>query len=371
MKIGLNLLFVNSKLFGGSVTYAKALIENLSKIDTENQYYIFLNKDAYDFDFNYGPNFQKVLIPFHFRNVIFRYFWEQFIFPFYLFKYKLDILHSLGYIGPMYPPVKKHIASILDLNYIGHKQYMSKFRRLSLSFFIPLMAKRADHIITISEFSKNDIHKYLNIPLSKITVTHLAGRPRTEIDAAQLNEVRQQYGIKKNYIVSFSSTQLHKNIERLIKAFAKIKDQIDHDLVLVGYLPAGSTWEQLISAENLKERVIITGFVPHNHVMPLLAGAKLFVFPSLYEGFGLPLLDAQSAGVPVISSNAGSLPEVGGPNVTYFDPHSIDDMAAKMLTAANPEKNNTDAINHGYENITKFSWEKTAADTFKVYQQYQ
>lgn len=368
MKIGLNLLFINSKLPGGSVTYAKSLIENLSKIDRVNQYYIFLSKNAYNFDFNEGYNFKKILIPFNFKNVFVRYFCEQLIFPFYLIKYKLDILHSLGYVGPLFPPVNAHIASILDLNYIGHKQYMTKFRRIALSIFIPLVAKKVQHIVTISEFSKNEINKYLNVPNDKITVTHLASRDRAEIYDNFREAVAAKYNIKGNYIASFTSTHLHKNIERLILAFESIKDKIDQDLVLIGFLPDDSNLNKLISSKDLGKRIIITGFVPDEHVMPLLSGAKLFVFPSLYEGFGLPLLDAQAAGVVAISSNAASLPEVGGRHVTYFDPTSVEGIASAMLMGLSAKKENI--IKQGYENIAKFSWEKTAIETLNVYNKF-
>lgn len=365
MRIGLNLLFINSKLPGGSVTYAKLLIENLSKIDRINQYYIFLSKNAYNFNFNEGENFKKILIPFSFKNVFARYFYEQLLFPFYLIQHKLDILHSLGYVGPLFPPVSVHIASILDLNYIGHKQYMSRFRRIALSIFIPLVAKKVQHIITISQFSKNEINKYLKVSNDKITVTHLASRDRVEIEDGVRKAVIARYNIKRNYITSFTSTHLHKNIERLIRAFETIKDKIDQDLVLIGFLPDDSNLNKLITSTDLSKRIIVTGFVPEDHVMPLLSGAQLFVFPSLYEGFGLPLLDAQAAGVVAISSNTASLPEVGGRYVTYFDPTSVEDMANAMLMGLSAKKENI--IKRGYENITKFSWEKTAIETLNVY----
>ena len=365
-KIGLNLLYMHQKFTGGSTTYAVNLIKELSKIDSANKYIIYINKDCIKLPFKVGPNFKVRVIPFRNKNVFIRYFWEQAIFPFLLIRDRLNLLHSPGYVGPVFCPVP-HIVSILDLNYKRHKESMSLSKRILLGLMVEIMSKLSKHIITISNFSKKEIIKVLNIKEHKITVTLLSGSndDHSSNESVNLNQI---YKINSKYIIAFGGYSAHKNMPGLIAAFKPIADKVsDLQLVLVGNQHNNSELQEKINNLNLNGRVIFTGFVPDAHVLLLLQKSLLFVFPSFYEGFGIPLLDAQSVKVPIASSNAGSLPEVGGSGALYFDPNNTTQMTDTITNILENPQLSENLIKQGCLNREKFHWAVTAEQTLSCY----
>lgn len=367
-RIGINLLFINPKVLGGSFVYAKNLIEEISKIDKTNYYVIYLNKESQKLKFNIDTNFEIRVLNFNYTSVYLRYFWEQFILPFYLLKDKIDLIHSLGYVTPILTPVRK-VVSILDINYKGHTNNMKFSKRILLGTMVYFSARLSNKIITISEFSKHQIIKHTNSKSDKIKVTLLSGSSDGN-SSSDITEklIKSKYKINTDYMICFSSSSPHKNIVKLIESIEDVViNRSDLKLVLVGYVN-DKTFDA-ITRLKLKDSVIATGFVPDEDVNPLISYAKLFIFPSLYEGFGIPLLDAQSCGVAVVSSNAGSLPEVGGPETYYFDPKSkvsIHNAVSKVISLVD-ENNAHGLINYGLANRRKFSWRKTAEETLDVY----
>ncbi|SDJ32393.1 Glycosyltransferase involved in cell wall bisynthesis [Pedobacter sp. ok626] len=370
-RIGINLLYINPKLAGGSVTYALKLIKEISRLDSTNEYVIYLNKDCKDFDFEVGSNFSVRVLNFGYSSVYRRYLWEQIILPYYVFIDKIDLLHSLGYVTPIVSTAKK-IVSILDINYKGHENNMSKHKRFLLGFMVELSAKVSKKIITISEFSKRQIVLHTNTKPNKIVVTLLSGSSDVINNQYEPSElIFKRYNIKLPYIIAFSSPSPHKNIPKLIDAFEVISNKIpDLSLVLVGHRHKSENLKQIIDEKKLGNKVLFTGFVPDQDVEPLISNAKTFVFPSLYEGFGIPLLDAQVCKVPVASSNAGSLPEVGGDAVRYFNPNKSEEIAEVLLSILENEMISTKLIEAGLENRRRFSWSQTAKQTLDVYKEY-
>lgn len=156
--IGINLLYMNRRLSGGSITYGINLVNELIKLDTINNYIIYVNKDCTDLPILTSLNFKVKVIPFYNKVVYVRYFWEQILFPFYLLKDNLDVLHSLGYVGPVLCPTK-HIVSILDLNYRRHAESMSFSKKILLGSMVKFMSIFSNKIVTISEFSKKKLQK--------------------------------------------------------------------------------------------------------------------------------------------------------------------------------------------------------------------
>ena len=368
MRIGLNLLFIRSSTTGGSATYAVNLVNALSKIDKTNNYIVYLNKNCRELPLILGKNFIKKIIPFSSTNPIKRLFLEQFIFPLYFLNDNLNILHSLGYHGPILSTCS-HFVSILDLNFIRHKQ-MSKIHSLFLGIMVKIMTKTAKHIITISEFSKKEIIQNLNVSQQKVSTTLLSGSSDKKNILNNIN-IRKIYNIKNKYIIAFGSNGTHKNIDQLICAFNEIrKTNSDFQLVLVGYQHKASILRTLVNDLNLNEEVIFTGFVPFKHIFSLISNSNLFVFPSFYEGFGIPLLDAQACAIPVASSNAGSLPEVGGDGCKYFNPANIHDMICTIKNIIDNPKIANKLINNGIINRTRFSWKLTARETLNCYLKY-
>ncbi len=368
-RIGINLLFINPKLAGGSVTYAKKLLSSIALIDTKNEYYIYIHQDCDESDFEFGENFNVKVLPFSYSSVYKRYFWEQFILPFYFKKSKIDIVHSLGYVSPILTPVIK-IVSILDINYRGHGLQMNFFKRLLLGLMVNLSARVSKKIVTISFFSKDQIVKYTNVDPNKIIVTYLSGSNDVPFKDKSISQsVLRKYKIFDPYIIAFSSPSPHKNIENLLYAFKiLLVKNTNLKLLLVGHQNKSGSLIEVIKNEGLMNSVIFTGYVPDEEVNPLIAGAKVFVFPSRYEGFGIPILDAQMCQVPIASSNAGSLPEVGGKKISYFNPENPNEMADSISDFFEDHKYTEETIIAGMTNRSLFSWEKTAKETIMIYQ---
>lgn len=369
-RIGINLLYINPKLAGGSVTYALKLLKEISILDKQNQFVIYINKECENINFNVGSNFTIRVLKFEYSSVYLRYFWEQFILPFYVFKDKIDLLHSLGYVTPLFTTAKK-VVSILDINYKGHSNNMSAIKRFLLGSMINLSAKFSKKIITISDFSKKQIVEYTKANSNKVIVTLLSGSSDIfYTENLTSASIFKRYNIDNKYIIAFSSPSPHKNIEGLIVAVEEIfKNTPNLKMVLVGHQNKSQNLKNSIQKHKLSKNIIFTGFVPDEDIEPLLSNAELFVFPSLYEGFGIPLLDAQACRVPVVSSNAGSLPEVGGDAVLYFNPENIIDMRNAISKVLEDDSFANDIVEKGLENRLKFSWKKTALETLAVYEE--
>jgi glycosyltransferase involved in cell wall biosynthesis len=364
--IGINLLYMNRRFSGGSITYGINLVNELIKLDTINNYIIYVNKDCKDLPILTSPNFKVKVIPFYNKVVYVRYFWEQILFPFYLLKDNLDVLHSLGYVGPVFCPTK-HVVSILDLNYKRHSESMSFSKKILLGSMVKLMSIFSNKIITISEFSKNEIAEGLKVKENKITVTHLSGSNDNHKNESTL-DIKPLYNIQSDYIIAFGSPSSHKNIIGLISAFSNVnKKYNDIILLLVGHQHNNNELQDYIVSLNLKGKVQFTGFVPDEHIFPLISASKLFVFPSFYEGFGIPLLDAQSARTPVACSNAASLPEVGRDGALYFNPYDTVEMESVMMKILQDDLLRENLIKKGSINRSGFSWKITAEKTLECY----
>lgn len=363
MLVALNLLYLIPGVVGGTETYARSLIRALAEEDDENEYVVYVSREAADLDVTPGPNFRRVVCPVVAMRRAERYTWEQAALPIQLMRDKPDLVHSLGYVSPLAARCPQ-VVTVHDVNFLGHKGRRTPLGRAVVRFFVERTVRRAERVITDSEFSRGEIRRLLGVPDSKLRVIHLAGRDLSNVSGGDRvpEAVRN---LDRPYVLAFSSLSAHKNIPRLITAFARISHLVPHSLVLIGHLPEKSAARDAMQAAG--DRVVFTGYIPDDEVDALMRTASLFAFPSLYEGFGLPVLDAQHAGVPVACSSAGALPEVAGEGAVIFNPLSVDDMAEslkKSLLDLELRERLTDA---GFANARQFSWSSTARETIEVY----
>ncbi|GIK74003.1 MAG: glycosyl transferase family 1 [Chloroflexota bacterium] len=367
MRVGINLLYLLPGIVGGTETYARGLLHGLALLDSGHEFVVFVNRTADQWPIP-GGSFVRVICPVDGSNRRQRYAFEQFRLPFMLREHHVDLVHSLGYVGPIMSPCPA-VVTIPDTNYIDLASSIPARRRFPLRIFSTIAAKRASSVITISDFSRQQIIKLLGLPQNKIVVTRLApqlGILKTLNDLDSCN-IQSCYNIERSYIVAFGGGAIHKNIPRLLQAFAQIAGKIDHQLVLIGHLPPDYNVDVLEKTPGLLSRVVTTGYVPSDHIGPLLRHADLFVMPTLYEGFGLPVLEAQQAGTVVACSTAGSLPEVAGAGAAFFDPLSVDSMAEIIFRCIVDSELRARLYQEGQENLKRFSWEKTAKETLAVY----
>jgi alpha-1,3-rhamnosyl/mannosyltransferase len=238
---------------------------------------------------------------------------------------------------------------------------------------IPAVARRASVVVTVSESARRDIHSYLDLPRERVRVIHEGINPRFQVehDEEAMARIRGLYGISYPYVLSVGTVEPRKNHSGLIGAFAQLimQERMPHHLVIVG--PRG--WKesgllQVMRTCGVAERIHFLGYVPEAHLPSLYQGADAFAFPSWYEGFGLPVLEALASGVPTLISHDPALCEVAGAGTTLIaDPASVDDMAAgihRLLTDA-PLRQRLTAL--GRRRASQFSWERCATETFAVY----
>jgi len=366
MRIGLNLLYLLPDRVGGTETYASGLLHGLAQINQRNEFIVFVNQESARWPLPEAPNFTRVICRVWANSRSRRYFFEQVNLPGLLKQYAIDIVHSLGYIAPLLASCDS-IVTVHDLNYRAFGHWMTQIRKFALEFFVKQSVLRASRVITVSEFSRREISKAFNLPLERITTTYEAPRILAEFtnDESYISTVRHQLKIRSPYILAFSSQSPNKNIPRLLQAFAQARDRyaLKHQLVIVGYCPSQN------GSPSLSDAILFTGYLSNSALHAVLVGAQMLVFPSTYEGFGLPILEAMANGVPVVCSNQASLPEVGGEAAVFFDPFSVEDIAKKIAQVASNTQLQHELRQKGFENVKHFSWEKTARETMRVYEQ--
>ncbi len=361
MRIGLNLLYLLPGIVGGTETYASGLLQGLAAADRDNDYLVFVNAESTFWPIPDAPNMYRIVCPVRATNRFQRLAYEQLAMPGLADGHRLDVLHSLGYVAPLRLPCPG-VVTIHDMNTKGHGRCMGRGKRLILAFMVRLSAMRSSRVITVSEFSKQEITTHLRLAPDKVTVVHEAPlvADRTADNAGP--------GAEKPYLLTFASLSPHKNIPRLIQAFALLAPTIPHQLVLAGHVPMDGAIRQAIADQNLTGRVQLTGWLPRKEVEDLLAKADAFVFPSMYEGFGLPVLEAQAQDTMVICSNKGALPEVAGEGAAFFNPESPQDMAETIRLCLFDPVLRQRLRQAGARNLSRFSWTTAACETLAVYE---
>ena len=318
-----------------------------------------------------SPDINFITIPIvdnvSFKNKLYAHAYEQLILP-VLMLFKRGICHRTSNIGVPFLCLTPYIITIHDIiPVLMPEHYLkSSFRRIWFGMRQWWAVKASAHIITDSACSKKDLLKKYRVAESKISVIPLGVDPcYAPQKASDIQSVCNRYYIHKKYILSIGGEEYRKNNRRLIEAFQILKSRykIPHKLVIVGKHRNDSAGFDLDSSD-----IILTGFVGETDLPALYAGADLFVFPSIYEGFGLPVLEAQACGTAVACSNTSSIPEVGNDSTEYFNPEDVESISNaiyKVLT--NPQLQN-ELVNKGLKNCKCYSWQDTAIKTLRVYQ---
>jgi len=281
------------------------------------------------------------------------------------YKNKIDVFFSPTHYLPLRSTVPS-VISILDVSYLYFPGLFKKKDLYQLKLWGKYSINKADKILTISNSSKNDIIKAYGISEAKVSVVYPGIKQVLNVKFMDKKELAKKFGIKENYILFVGTLQPRKNIARLIEAFSKLKNN-DLQLVIIG--KKGWQYEEILQAPEkfgVKEKVKFLEGIIDEDLPSFYKNAIYFVLPSLYEGFGLPVLESMQYGCPVITSNISSMPEAGGDAALYVDPYSVDDMAEKLDNLIKDNKLREELVKKGYEQVKKFSWEKTAKETLSV-----
>jgi glycosyltransferase involved in cell wall biosynthesis len=364
MRIG-----IDARFFGpeskGLGRYTQKLILHLEKVDTENDYVIFLRKKNLDRYTPTNPRFKKVCADQQWYS-----FAEQLIFPFILYKHKCDLVHFLHFNVPVLY-FKKYIVTIHDLILLRHPTRRSSTRTAIfywMKFFmyrcvIMIVLYKAQHIIAVSQFTKRDICSQYAYASKKITVIYEAAEITSSKIMHDEVKIKNMYGIMDSYILYVGNAYPHKNLQTLIDAFSEIqkKDLFDLQLVLVGKKDFFyRKIEKYIASQDIKN-IIILSTVSDDVLDVVYKNASVFAFPSLYEGFGLPPLEAQLYGVPVVSSDHPCMREILSDNGALFcDARNTKIFTNALFQVLHNQNLRKELVMIGKNNARKYSWKKMA-----------
>ena len=302
-----------------------------------------------------------------------RFLWDQFGFPGEALKNNAEIIHQPCFSAPVFHKNAKVIVTVHDLISTKFGIDLPFFARLYFKNWMPYTYKFADKIICDSENTKRDVLEILKVPESKIKVIYLAASDKfnNAVEKENTKQIKDKYNTGDKYFLEVGTLSPRKNIEFLIKVFSRIsRDYPEYKLVLTG--KKGWYYDKLtdlVKTSGIDDKVIFTGYIPDQDAPYLYKGAELFLYPSLYEGFGLPLLEAMASGVPVISSNASSLPEIVGDGGILIDPSNEAGWIAAVKKVLDNQSLRRVMIQKGLKQAKKFSWKKCADETIKCYEE--
>lgn len=351
--------------YAGVYYYTKNLIDNLLKIDQRNEYvFLHLKQNLYFDD-------KKEVIVRGSRKIPGCMIIRKFLFiPFAIRKIKPDLVLEPAHVGPFSFLFKcQKIVVIHDLTPVLFPQFHLKLSGIVHKIFLPLIIKNSDGIIVPSQSTKDDLIRFYH-PDKVIKITSEAAAahfmPQTE---AVIDSVKSKYNIDAPYLIAVGTIEPRKNLSLLIRVFRKLQRKgIKHKLVIVGR--SGWYFDEIIGQiKELQGSIIFTEYVPEKDLPALYSGAELMVFPSLYEGFGLPPLEAMQCGCPLVCSNSSSLPEICGEAALLFDPHNETELEQALLKVISSRKLRNKMSAKGILQAARFSWRKCAADTIDFFEQ--
>ena len=368
MHIAIDAHSVGTQL-AGNETYAVNLIEALAQIDRVNQYTIYVTKnEAVDRFANRWPNFQvKRTLP---HTPLVRI---PLTLAAELRRNPVEVLH-VQYTAPPFAPCPI-VSTIHDLSFEHLPETFTRRSRTQLRLTVRGTARRAAVILTLSEFSRRDIIETYAVDPERVLVTPAAAPTNFAPveNETELKDIRERYGIKANYLLSLGSIQPRKNLARLIEAYALLRSSRAGNQLPQLVIAGKRGWldneiQRAAQRENRNESIKFIGYVPEKDLPALYSAAICFVYPSFFEGFGLPVLEAMQCGTPVIAGNRTSLPEVAGAAALLFDPFDAGALAEAIERIIHNPDTRAELRAKGLERARIFSWTATARLTLQAYE---
>ncbi|MFT4583123.1 MAG: glycosyltransferase involved in cell wall biosynthesis [Gammaproteobacteria bacterium] len=350
-----------SGALSGNGVHSRELIQHLLEIDHANNYRVYL-PGLQDSE-SYPSNCTTVQLPRYARSSTLR---NTFAYAWELHRRPVDVLLSFYHV-PM--GVKcRTVLLLADVFWLAHADWLPKRMAIPRTISVKRSVAAADRIITTTQFSRSEIVRLLGVPESKISVvphgirTNFQKKSTPEI----IEAVKQKLGTGDNYVLSVNDIHPRKNLVGLIEAFGLVKARtgIPHKLVLAGR----TLWDYpeffaAVAQSAWSDDIIVTGYIASEDVAPLYHGAQLFMYPSFYEGWGLQVHEAMSAGIPIAIANNTTMPEISGGAAAEFDPHNVEEMADCMERILSDGELRSEMTRKGHEQVKNFSWESAARKT--------
>ncbi|MFN2438012.1 MAG: glycosyltransferase family 4 protein [Chitinophagaceae bacterium] len=329
----------------------------------EHQFY-FLFDRLYDQKFVFSSNVIPIILGPPARHPLLWKYWYDIKIPSALKKIKADVFISPDGFCSLTTKVPQCLI-IHDLGFLHHPEAYKKTHLAFYKLYTPFFIKKAKQVVTVSQFSKNDIISQYQIPDEKINVVYSAAKEIFQpLNTQQKISIKKKYTEGKEFFVYTGAIQPRKNLVHLLKAFSlfKKRQQTNWKLILSGRLAwKNEEFLKLLKTYKYREDVIITGYIAESELALLTASAYAMIYPSFFEGFGVPVLEAMKSGVPVLTSVNSSMREIGDEAALYFDPLNVNDMADKLMLIYKDEDLRNSMIEKGKKRADQFSWEHTAA----------
>ena len=366
MRIGIEAQRIFRKKKHGMDIYALELIRNLQKIDIENEYFIFV-KPGEDRCLEETFNFKIVEV----KGIGYAA-WEQISLPLAARQYDLDLLHCTSNTAPLLTDIPTfltlHDVIYLDQKYQGGSWYQ-RLCHLYRKVIVPFSFRKAKRVFTVSESEWNKIQRVLG--RKSVGIVYNGVSPTFTLHTGkELSSARKQFNLPDNYLFFLGSKAPKKNMAGVLKAYHKYRSLVADPLPLV----IAESEEAYVTAlcdklglTGLERHLVLIGYVPHSNLPSIYAGAELFLYPSLSESFGIPIIEAMACGTPVITSNTTSMPEVAGDGALLVDPTNISEMAQCIVNILESNRLQNYMIKQGLKQSAKFNWEKTARKTLESY----
>lgn len=361
MRIGFMVRNLNEK--GGINVYTNKLIEHILKQDRADEFVFIYNDEKFLGRYSSYPNVKEVSVKA--KNKL---LWDQIKVPQVLRKEKVDVVFNPKLSIPLFTRSKK-VLMIHGAEQFAVPTAFPLYDRIYVRIFMPLYGIFADKILTATKIGIDDLSKYLHLPKSKFTYVYEGvSKSFQVISKDKLKEVKAKYNLPDKFILFISGLTPLKNLKRVMKSYDIIAEKYDYNLVIAGFRKFKfiEDLEQVAKIKN-SNKIKFCGFIPDEDLPAFYNLATLYIYPSLYEGFGLPVLEAFGSGCPVVTTQTGCTREVADGAAVLADPYSIDDITAKMELVLTDDKLRGEMIEKGLERVKHFSWEKCAAETIKVF----
>jgi glycosyltransferase involved in cell wall biosynthesis len=355
IRIGVNALYLIPGGVGGTEIYLRELLSALAELDQVNEYLVFTNLETQSDLVPKQANFHWKPQAVHARFRPARILWEQIVLPVEAARYRLDVLFNPGFTAPVFAPCRQ-VTVFHDLQHKRHPEYFRWFDLPFWRFLLWAAAHRSDRLIAVSEATRSDLLRFYRIPRESVAVISHGVEPAfSRLDRSHT----------ESYLLCVSTLHPHKNLPRLIRAYGRTKR--DFRLILAGLRGFhAEEIERQIDEMGLRESVQITGWVPRDELYSLYARARAFVYPSMFEGFGMPVLEAMAAGIPVACSDIPPLREVAADAALFFDPLNEDGITAAIERLMNDESLQERLAQAGRERARGFTWQRSAEQTLQV-----
>lgn len=363
MVIAVNTRFLIKDYLEGYGNFIRECLARLTKQFPKDTF-IFIFDRPYDPSFIFSDNIIPVILPPRARHPLLWWIWYNIQIPGILRRYKASVFVSMDGFCSLFTKVPQ-VLVVHDLAFIHYPGFVKISHLLFYKRFTPLFLRRAKVIATVSEFSKNDIMETYKVEEKKISVVY---NGVNELFKPLQFEERENSKIKysggNEYFLCTSAIHPRKNLVHLLKAFSvfKKKSKSGMKLVIAGrFAWHNEDFSRLLKTYKYREEINVLGYVNQEELVKLTAGAYAIVYPSLFEGFGVPVIEGMKCGVPVLTGNVSAMPEIAGDAALYFDPQNFQDIADKLMLIFKDEKLRQQYVQKGTTRASVYSWERTSA----------